>query len=480
MNESNDTATAELSDGVQSAMVDGYGPSSVLVFLKDSADLTPMEGLATKAERVGAVHRTLVEHAAATQAPLLRWLAGEGATVRSFHIVNAVLVENASPSLLRKIAARPDVKRLMLDRPIRREELPAGDPIDQEGPQASLAIEANITYTGAPRVWSELGVKGAGVVVGSSDTGVSWTHPTLKPHYRGWNGTTADHTYSWHDAIHKGSSTGNSCGYDVAAPCDDQGHGTHTVGTMVGDDGAGNQIGMAPGAKWIGCRNMDENVGKASTYIECTEWFMAPYPPGQPDKADPSKAADIINNSWGCTSSEGCRGSELVDVLKSVRSAGIVFVAAAGNSGSGCGTIIDQPATISPEVLAVGAVDHRNGSITSFSSRGPSKWDQKLGPDVSAPGNSIRSAYPGNGYSSMSGTSMASPHVVGEIALMLSAVPSLRGKVDRITQLVTSTATRKTSSQTCGGVSGSQVPNNTYGYGIIDAYKAVTTAKNSQ
>ncbi|WP_394851085.1 S8 family serine peptidase [Pendulispora rubella] len=480
MNETEGTPTADLSDGVQSAMVDGHAPSSILVFLKESADLSPSERAAGKTERVAAVHKSLVEHAAATQAPLLQWLGEQGATGRSFHIVNAVLVENANPSLLRKLAARTDVKRLMLDKPIRRDDLPSGDPVSESEPRASLAIEANITYTGATRVWNELNVKGAGVVIGSSDTGVAWTHPTLKPHYRGWNGTTADHTFSWHDAIHKGSSTGNSCGYDVAAPCDDQGHGTHTVGTMVGDDGAGNQIGMAPGAKWIGCRNMDENVGKASTYIECTEWFMAPYPPGQPDKADPSKAADIINNSWGCTASEGCRGNELVDVLKSVRAAGIVFVAAAGNSGSGCGTIIDQPGTISPEVLSVGAVDHRNGAIASFSSRGPSKWDQKLGPDVSAPGNSIRSAYPGNGYSSMSGTSMASPHVAGEIALILSAVPSLHGKVDELTRLVTSTATPKTSSQSCGGVSGSSIPNNTFGSGIINAYKAVTTARGSQ
>ncbi|WP_394826100.1 S8 family serine peptidase [Pendulispora albinea] len=473
-------STAALGDGVEAAMAVGHAPSSVLVFLKGSADLAPSEAFATKAERTASVHTRLVDHAKSAQKPLLEWLHRQGADVKPFHIVNAVLVTDASPALLQKLAARADVARLMLDRPIRRELVQESESlVDRDGaePGAIATVGPNITATGAPRVWSELRANGTGVVIGSSDTGVSWTHPTLKTHYRGWNGTTADHSYSWHDAVHKGSSTGNTCGYDTTAPCDDQGHGTHTVGTMVGDDGAGNQIGMAPGAKWIGCRNMDANVGKPSTYIECTEWFMAPYPQGQPDKADPSKAADIINNSWGCPASEGCQGSELQQVLKSVRAAGIVFVAAAGNSGSGCGSIVDQPATISAETLSVGAVDHRNGTIASFSSRGPSKLDQRLGPDVSAPGVSVRSAYPGNGYSSMSGTSMASPHVVGEIALVISAVPTLRGKVDELTKLVTSTATPKTSTQTCGGVSGSTIPNNTYGAGNIDAYKAVNTAK---
>ena len=92
-------------------------------------------------------------------------------------------------------------------------------------------------------------------MVGNGDTGMRWTHNALKPHYRGWNGSTADHNYNWHDAIHSG---GGDCGPNHQEPCDDGGHGTHTTGVAIGDDGAGNQIGVAPGAKWIGCRNMDQ------------------------------------------------------------------------------------------------------------------------------------------------------------------------------------------------------------------------------
>ena len=124
-------------------------------------------------------------------------------------------------------------------------------------------------------MWA-LGFTGQNIVVASADTGVRWTHNALKPHYRGWDGQNANHDYNWHDSIH--DSVGNPCGNDSPFPCDDFFHGSHTTGTAIGDDGAGNQIGMAPGAKWIGCRNMDQGNGTPARYIECMEFFLAPYP----------------------------------------------------------------------------------------------------------------------------------------------------------------------------------------------------------
>ncbi|WP_394840022.1 S8 family serine peptidase [Pendulispora rubella] len=473
------TGQAILREGVAEAMVEGHAPTSVLVFLKGSADLTaPLAGFATRAERGAFVKTRLVDHAKASQSSLLDALAKEGAKVRPFHIVNAVLVNDASPRLLRKLATRSDVDRIMIDKPVPLKLVPNDEALQTE---AVEAIGSNITATGANRVWTEFGIKGEGVVIGGQDTGVEWNHPALKSHYRGWNGTTADHRYSWHDAIHEGS--GNPCGNpDLAAPCDDYGHGTHTIGSVVGDDGGGNQIGMAPGAKWIACRNMDAGVGTASRYIECSEWFLAPYPQGaDPSTGDPSKAPDVINNSWGCPSSEGCHGEELIKVIRTLGSAGILFVASAGNAGSGCNTITDQPATIWDATLSVGSYNHRNGAISSFSSRGPATYPGQpasghSGPDVAAPGASITSAVTGGGYGVMSGTSMAGPHVVGEVALLLSANPSLRGNIAEITNIVTSTAKPKTSTQNCG-TSGSARPNNTWGYGIIDAYAAVKSVR---
>ncbi len=161
-------------------------------------------------------------------------------------------------------------------------------------------IEPGVNYTHAPAVWA-LGYTGQGIVIAGADTGIRWTHNALKPHYRGWDGTVANHNFNWHDSIH--NSVSNPCGNDSPQPCDDFFHGTHTIATAIGDDGAGNQVGMAPGAKWIGCRNMDVGNGTPARYIECMEFFLAPYPVGGvPAQGDPSLAPDITTNSWACPS----------------------------------------------------------------------------------------------------------------------------------------------------------------------------------
>ena len=199
-----------------------------------------------------------------------------------------------------------------------------------------------------------MGFTGQGVVIGGQDTGYQWDHPALKNQYRGWNGAIADHDYNWHDAIHSGSG-GNPCGYNSPFPCDDYGHGTHTMGTMVGDDGGANQIGMAPGARWIGCRNMDNGLGSPSTYAECYQWFVAPT---RVDGSEPRPdlAPDVINNSWGCPPSEGCNPDSLLIVVQNLVDAGIVTAHSAGNSGSGC-SFVDTPAAIYEELFTVGATD---------------------------------------------------------------------------------------------------------------------------
>jgi serine protease AprX len=474
-------ADVELDSGVEALLQEGHAPASVLVYLKGAADLSPSRALATPAEKGGFVYRALADHADRAQGPLVEWLTARGASFRAFHVVNAVVVYDATPSLVRQIAARDDVARLALDKAFElRLPQPAGDDaIDAPDEDGLLAPGSNITAAGAVQVWNTFGTRGEGVVVAGQDTGVDWAHPGLRNHYRGKKGGVVDHRFNWHDAIHQPASGGsNPCGYDTAAPCDDNGHGTHTVGTMVGDDGNGNQVGMAPGAKWIACRNMDRGVGTPSRYIECFEWFLAPYPQGSNPRTagDPTLAPDVINNSWGCPASEGCQGQEIVPVLQTLEQAGIVVVVSAGNEGPSCGTINDQPATVSSHTLSVGAYNHQNGSIAGFSSRGPSDLDGQPGPDVSAPGVSIRSTVPGGGYSgAFSGTSMAGPHVAGEVALLLSADPTLRGNVEEITNVIRTTATPKTSTQTCGGVPGSAHPNNTFGWGTINAFAAVSS-----
>jgi subtilisin family serine protease len=470
-----DGGNASLSSEV-STEVDQGRPASVLVFLKDGADLSAAARMARKEDKGRFVYTTLTRHATTAQADLASMLSAEGARYRRFHLINAILVEDARPSLVRRLAQRSDVKRISLDKPTPAIALPA-TPRDADDGVASAA-GGNITSTHADRVWSELGVNGAGVVVAGQDTGYAWEHPALKRQYRGWDGTTADHRYSWHDAIKSGSG-GNTCGYDLSAPCDDHGHGTHTMGTIVGDDGGSNKVGMAPGARWIGCRNMDAGTGKPSTYLDCFEWLLAPYPQGGDPTTDgkPEMAPNVINNSWGCDSTEGCQGQEFVQAILNLEAAGILMVVSAGNDGSSCGTINSQPASVSDHTLSVGAHDYRSNAIAGFSSRGPSTLDGKIGPDVSAPGVGIRSSLKSGSYGNMSGTSMAGPHVVGEVALVWSAVPALKGKLAETTDIIEKSSLATASSQTCGGVPGSATPNNTFGWGLIDAYAAVTRAR---
>jgi subtilisin family serine protease len=328
-----------------------------------------------------------------------------------------------------------------------------------------------IAKIGAPETWA-LGYRGQGVVVAGQDTGYAWDHPALRRQYRGWDGTAANHDYNWHDAIHSG---GGSCGVDSPVPCDDNGHGTHTMGTIVGDDDLGHQIGVAPEARWIGCRNMSQGVGTPATYAECFEFFMAPYPVGgTPAQGNPDLAPDVINNSWSCPLWEGCDAANIAfleQVVENVRAAGILVVASAGNRGaSGCGTV-DQPAGMYDATFAVGATAS-NDTIAAFSSRGTGTG--LLKPDISAPGVSVLSALPDGGYGTKSGTSMAAPHVVGAAALLWSARPDLRGEITATETLLASEAITLTSTQ-CGDAPDA-VPNSVYGWGRIDIQRTVARA----
>jgi subtilisin family serine protease len=240
------------------------------------------------------------------------------------------------------------------------------------------------------------------------------------------------------------------------------------MGTIVGDDGGSNQIGVAPGAQWIGCRNMDENgVGSPASYAECFQFFVAPTRVDG-SGADPSRAPHVIDNSWTCPPSEGCTDpSALQTVVQNTRAAGIVVVASAGNDGPGCSSISSPPA-IYPEALTVGATDSTD-LIWIQSSRGGVSVDgsRRLKPDVTAPGVSVRSSVPGGGYSTWSGTSMAAPHVAGQIALLISAVPGIARRPETLESCVEATALPLMDTLDCSGISGAHVPNNSYGRGRI-------------
>ena len=363
------------------------------VVLADQADLSPAANLRTKTEKGRFVYQTLLDKAQGTQGPILQLLQDRNIEHQSFYIVNAILVKG-DRQLAETFAARPDVARVE-GNPLIHNDLPQRGPVEQSplqprGPATPATIEPGIAYTHAPDVWN-LGFKGETIVIAGADTGIRWTHNALKPHYRGWDGANANHNQNWHDSIH--DSVGNPCGNDSPEPCDDFFHGSHTIGTAIGDDGGTNQIGMAPGAKWIGCRNMDQGNGTPARYIECMEFFLAPYPLNcTPNEGDPALAPDITTNSWGCPTSEGCSVNTLQAAVEAQAAAGIQMVVAAGNSGSSCSTVTDPPSFYEAS-YTVGALNTGTDTIAGFSSRGPVTADgsNRIKPDITAPGTSTRS-----------------------------------------------------------------------------------------
>jgi subtilisin family serine protease len=244
---------------------------------------------------------------------------------------------------------------------------------------------------------------------------------------------------------------------------------------------------LAPGARWIACRNMRTGVGNPGSYLSCMEFLLAPFPlDGNPlHDGDPARGAHVVNNSWGCPGQEGCLPGTLRVAVENLRAAGQMMVVSAGNDGPACNTVQDPPA-IYDAVFTVGATEW-DDQAASFSSRGPVAIDssQRPKPDIVAPGVNVRSSIPG-GYASLPGTSMAGPHVAGAVALLWSVERTLVGDLDGTRAILGETAQRLTVEEVCtkgigdlrtvcacGNDGPGSVPNNVYGWGRVDVWAAV-------
>jgi subtilisin family serine protease len=465
----------------------GFHPDGFLIVLEEQADLSAAASIDDPAERRIWVYRTLVETAERSQAPVRAELERRGIAYRPHYLINMLEIQK-HPGLRRTFARQAGVAHTLFQPGMRRYPFSFTLPdIDPAGPRG---VEWNVREIGADRVW-EMGYTGQDLVVGDADTGVDWQHPALRATYLGWDGEVANHDYHWYDA------------WDGRPePWDDTGHGTHTTGTMTGRDGE-NQIGVAPDARWIACRNMRHGLGNPGSYLSCMEFLLAPFPlEGDPLRdGDPARGAHLVNNSWGCPAMEGCQPDTLRIAAENLRAAGQMMVVSAGNEGPACGTV-EHPPALYDAVFSVGAVQP-DDTVAGFSSRGPVTVDnsRRPTPDIVAPGVDIRSSVPG-GYTSSGGTSMAGPHVAGAVALLWSADPNLIGDVDRTEALLTSTAHPLTVDAICpGGVppeslavdSSSQpvvcgcgtdtadsVPNQIYGWGQLDVWAAVQAVLEGQ
>jgi len=422
----------------------------------DGSDrLSPERARALQLEQRRTVVAALQATADDTQRDLRAYLdqlqaTGHVTTYQSFWIFNGLAITGDREALL-TLAARPEVETIRAERVYRIPDVERST----FNVQRSTSVGWNITAIGANRVWREFGITGEGIVIGSLDSGVDWTHPALRNQYRGASGDKVDHNYNWFDAT----------GKFPQAPTDDHGHGTHTTGTAVGSDGGANPIGVAPGAKWIAVKAFDAaGYGTNVDLHAGLQWMLAPTDLAGRNP-DPGQAPDVVNNSWGSTVAAD---AEFWDDVNALRAAGIVPVFAAGNYGDAPGAL-GSPGSY-PHSFSVGATD-RLDDIAFFSSRGPSFWDE-IKPDVSAPGVAVRSSFPAGRYATWSGTSMAAPHVTGLVALLQAAQPALQACteqsecVDDLEQFIRYTAVDL----------GDPGPDNVFGYGRIDAYQAVRWA----
>ncbi len=431
------------------------------LWLTAQADLDRVAQLPTREAKGEYVFNALRQQAETSQKALRAYLDNQSVSYEPYYITNAILVRGGSRELLFALAARPDVARILANHTFQMPEPIRGD----KRPAHPAAIEPNVTFINADDVWG-LGITGANTVMAGNDTGLDWDHPAIINHYRGWNGSTADHNYNWWDATSTYPST----------PDDGHGHGTHTTGTMVGDDGSGNQIGVAPGARTIHCKNMDNGGGGLdSWFLTCFQWDLAPWDLSGSNPR-PDLAPDAINNSWGYW---GGGNPIFQSAIANLQAAGIVVEVSAGNEGPSCSSL-RSPGDYG-EVLTTGSVNHMGGTLpgtlTAFSSRGPSSLSGDFLPDIMAPGEGIRSSLPGGAYDSWSGTSMAGPHATALVGLMWSANPGLRGFVPETLDIMAQTAVPLAGQvgSNCGG-DYTNGPNHDWGYGTIDALAAVQAA----
>ena len=420
-------------------------PLRFVVHLEEQVDLGIYSRKMDPIVRRQEVVQTLQDTARHHQAPIQSYLSSRqaGGYVHSFNsywIFNGLSVVADAQTLL-ELAQRPEVAIIRLDR--RRRLLEEGWGV-RDSHQTSEGVEWNVRRIRADVVWGALDIDGTGVVVANMDTGVDWQHPALLSGYRGYDPKGwSQHQGNWFCA------TDESYLY----PGDGHGHGTHTMGLMVGEDGS-SAIGVAPGARWITVKVFDNQGFTYDSWLHAGfQWLLAP-------EGDVALAPDVVSSSWG--SDQGADTIFQPDV-QALRAAGILPIFSAGNNGPGSGTI-GSPASF-PQAFAVGASDV-NDYIASFSSRGPSPWSE-VKPEVVAPGVDIRSSMPGGTYALANGTSMAAPHVAGTAALLLQAMPSLT--VSETEQLLIRSARQL----------GTPDPNNDYGWGLVDAYSAVSSVLNT-
>ncbi len=403
---------------------------------------------------------------------------GKAERIRSLWLGNAVCFK-ATKDVIEEIAEYTGVKSIDWDEERILIHPQNTVPVEPKGRE----IVWNVTLVRAPEVWA-LGYEGTGIIVSLIDTGVRYTHWDL-----------ADHIWTNAGEIPNNNIDDDGNGYiddyygydfynDDGDPMDDMSHGTHCAGTVASDGTAGSQCGVAPDARIMSLKVLSSaGGGNESDVWESMQYSI-------------DNGAQVISMSLGWQHAWGPNRQQWRNMCNAVLAGGIIMSVAAGNEGDEQGTYpipdnVRTPGDVPPPWLhpdqaligglsAVVTVGATNSSdvIANFSSRGPVTWESinpwfdypynpemgLIDPDVCAPGVNIKSlSYSGDNLyaSGWNGTSMATPHVAGAIALMLEKNPN-------ITQAFIDSVLEVTAVEL-----GNPGKDNTYGSGRIDCYEAV-------
>jgi subtilisin family serine protease len=482
--------TAALSVEVQPTLLrrlSSGGKGDFAIELREQADLSGAFAMPWQ-QRGRYVHERLRETAERSQARLRRDLTARGVAFEPHWIKNVILVHGGDVAALRSASAFAEVKRIreLPQAGIVKPELPA---LGKQAKAATAGVGENIGWIGADQVWTQ-GTKGNGITVGVIDTGALYTHAALRQQYRGWHNGSFDHDYNWYYP-----------GVRAPVPESNDSHGSHVLGTIVGDDHAAdsaqrNRIGVAPGAQWIACMGFPVDGNSSFNLLSCGEFMLAPTRTDG-SQADPDKRPQVVNNSWSEGNCDGNTSSFYADVVDAWVAAGIFPVFAAGNAFS-CGlpepaglSTVSSPASLASS-FAVGSSGNHDGLYATHSLLGPTtaispglpnypdpRGFPQLKPQVVAPGVDIRSVSDtgDQAYTTMTGTSMSAPHIAGLVALMLDAGECLAGDYARLGTIIMQTA--RPIDYASGGTPApgpGNVPNYATGWGEIDAPAAVNAA----
>lgn len=432
-----------------SAELEREGTADFWIDLSARADLSPAYEIEDWDERGQFVYDTLMATAEESQADLRASLDDAGASYETFYASNAILVTDGDAALVQSMAQAEGVNQILGTGDFA--PMPTIETVDP--PSDPTAVEWNVLDVAADKVWAR-GFTGEGIVIASIDTGVQWDHPALKQHYRGFDAGEVNHNYNWFDA------TGNS----PHEPVDTNGHGTHVTGILVGNAGGEQQIGVAPGARWITANGCASGCSTRNL-LASGQWTLAPTNL-EGKKPSVGRRPHIINNSWG--SSVPSNNPLLEDVSEAWNASGQFAVFSNGNKGPECKTSTTPGSRVINYSVGNYTQSH---SIHVESSRGSGQGGE-IKPDISAPGTNVRSAIPGNAYGLATGTSMAAPHVAGAVALLWSARPDLRGDIEITRNLLDGSAT-DTNDTSCGG---SSTHNNVFGQGRLNTLKLINSA----